>query len=114
MPKAKSKEGNNALEIGSIASTNTTFLCGRIDADENKIGLLDCLVYARGEKEVATTGFLDDVDQPGFIYGQVVVGAIPRVDSSLVEVDDGDLNVWALQRNDGTSRATYGGRKRKM
>lgn len=64
-----SKGENRALEIGCVASTNTTFLCRCIDADENKVGLLNGLVYARGEKEVATASFLDDVDEPWFIYG---------------------------------------------
>lgn len=67
---------------------------------------MDSDVYARGEKEVATTGHLDDVDKTRFVYGQSVVGAIPSINSSLVEVDDGNLDMWALQRNDSTGRAT--------
>ena len=67
--QGEKKKRNHALEISCIASTNTTFLCRRIDADENKVGLLNGLVYARGEKEVATTSFPDDIDKPWFIYG---------------------------------------------
>jgi hypothetical protein len=67
--KKRGKKSNRALEIGSKASTNAALLCRGVDANENKVCLLDGEVYVRGEKEIATTGFLDDVDEPGFIYG---------------------------------------------
>jgi hypothetical protein len=42
-----------------------------------------------------------------------MVGAIPSVDSILVEVDDGNLDMWALPRNDSTGRATCEEQKQK-
>ena len=100
------KKSDHALEIGSKTSTDATLLCGSVDTDENKVRLLDGTVYVRREKQVATTCFFDDIVKAWFIYGQGVAGAVPGVDPSLVEVNDGDLDVWALQGNDRASRAT--------
>ena len=100
------KGAKHALEVSSKASTNTRLLCRGVDAYENEVRLLDGAVYLRGEIQVATTCFFDNIDEAWFIYGKGVVGAVPSVDSFLVEVNDGDLNVGAFQRNDSASRAT--------
>ena len=100
------KESKRVLEIGSIASTNARLLCRGVDADENEVRLLDGLVHVRGEKEVAATCLFDDVVKAWFIDGEGVAGAIPSINPRLVEVNDCDLDVWALECDDRASRAT--------
>lgn len=63
------KESKRVLEIGSKTSTDTRLLCRSVDADKNEVRLLDGLVYVRGEKEVATTCFFDNVVKARFIDG---------------------------------------------
>ena len=56
-------------------------LRGRVDTDEDKVGLLDGLVHVGGEGEVATAGLLDHLDESGLIDGELVVGAVPCIDT---------------------------------
>jgi hypothetical protein len=102
----RGERSKHVLEIGSKASTDTTLLCRGVDADENEVRLSDGAVYVRGESQVTTTCLFDDIDEARFVDGQGVVGAVPCVDSLLVEVNDGNLDVGAFQRNDSASRAT--------
>jgi hypothetical protein len=104
--KKDTQKGSHVLEVSSKAGTDTTLLRGCVHANEDEVGLFDRAVYVSGEKEIATTCFLDDIDEAGFVNGQGVVGAVPGIDPSLVEVNDGDLDFWALQRNDSAGRAT--------
>ena len=47
---------------------------------------------------------LDDIDETGFVNGQRIVAAVPSINPGLVEVDDRDLDVWALERDDSARR----------
>lgn len=62
------KGEKHELEVGSKASTNTSLLCGGVDADENEVCLLDGAVYVRGERQVATTCLFDNIVEARFIY----------------------------------------------
>ena len=64
------------------------------------------LVDVGGEEQVAAAGGLDNLNEAWFVDRQVEVGAVPRVDTRLVQVDDGDLDLGALECNDGARRAT--------
>lgn len=100
------KQGSqDSLEIRGKASTDTALLGGRVDTDEDKVGLEDALVDIRGEEEVATARLTDDVDETGLIDRKCEIRAVPSIDPSLVQVDDGDLNVGALEGDDRASRA---------
>ena len=81
-------------------------LRGRVDTDEDKVGLLDALVDVRREEEVAAAAGPDDLLETGLVDRELEVWAVPRVDTRLVQVDDGDLDVGALQRDDRARRAT--------
>ena len=50
----------------------------------------------------------DDVLKAGLVDRELEVSAVPRIDAGLVEVDDGDLDVGALEGDDSARRATYG------
>lgn len=97
----------HVLKICSEASTNAALLRRRVDTDEDQIGLLDALVHVCGEEEVASAGLFDDVNETRLVDGEVIVGAVPRVDTRLVEIDDGDLDVGAFESDDGARRATW-------
>lgn len=64
---------------------------------ENEVGLLDALVHLGGEEEVLADAGLDDLVEPGFVDWEV--RAVPRLDPRLRNVNDGDLDFWALERN---------------
>ena len=96
----------DALEIGGEAGTDTRLLGRSVYGDEDEVCLTDALVNIGGEEEVAAAGLADDVLEAGLVDGEVEVGRVPRVDTRLVEVDDGDLDVGALQRDDRARRAT--------
>lgn len=49
---------------------------------------------------------LHDVDQAGLVDGKSEIRAVPCVNARLVEIDDGDGDVGAFERNDGASRTT--------
>ena len=96
----------HALEISSEAGSHTRLLGGSVDRDEDEVRLANGLVDVGREEEVAAAGLPDDLLQPGLVDGQLEVGAVPRVDPGLVQVDDRHLDVRALERDDGTRRAT--------
>ena len=96
----------DALEIGGEASTNTRLLGGGVDGDKDEVSLTDALVDVGREEEVPAACLADDVLQAGLVDGEVEVGGVPRVDTGLVKVDDGDLDLRALECDDGTRRAS--------
>ena len=65
--------------------------------DGYKVGLGDTLVNLGREEQVPTPASLDDVDETGLVNGEVEVGVVPGVDSGLVDVNDGDLDVRTLE-----------------
>lgn len=68
------------------------------------LSLGDSLVDVSGEEEVLSTGTLDDLIESRLVDGEVV--RVPGVNTRLVEVDDGHLDVGALGRDNGTGGAT--------
>ena len=97
----------DVLEIRSKAGTDARLLGGSVHGHEDEVSLADGLVDVRGEEEVAAARLLDDFKEPGLVDWELVIRAVPRVDTGLVEVDDGDLDVRAFEGNDGARRATY-------
>lgn len=95
------------LEVCGKAGSDTGFLGRGVDADKNEVGLSDGVVDVGGEKEIATACLADDGLETGFIDRELVVGTVPGVDAILVEVDDGDLDMRTLERNDSARRAPY-------
>lgn len=99
--------GMHSLEISGKSCTNTALLCRCVDRDKDQISLLDGLVNIGGEEEVATAGLADNGVETWLVDGEVELGAVPRIDTGLVQVHNGDLNVGALQSNDSASGATW-------
>jgi hypothetical protein len=64
----------------------------------NSFRLNDSLVDPGGEEEVLATAASDNVLETRFIRWEPRVGRVPSVDTSLVEVDDGDLDVGTVAR----------------
>ena len=85
----------DALEIGGEASTNTRLLGRGVDGDKDEVSLTDALVDVGREEEVPAACLADDVLQARLVNGEVEVGGVPGVDTGLVEVDDGDLDMRA-------------------
>ena len=67
---------------------------------------MDALVDVCGEEQVASPRLPYDLLQSGLVNRQLELGAVPRIDTRLVEVDDGDANVGALERDDSAGRTT--------
>jgi hypothetical protein len=103
-------KGRHSLEIRSKASAYPRLLGGCIDRDENEVGVLDTLIDVGGEEEVPPSRLADNVFEPGFVDGKVIVGTVPGVDTSLVEVYNGHCDVRALERYHGTSRSSCWGK----
>ena len=95
-----------SLEVGSEASSHTALLCGSVNTNKDQVGFKDALVYIGREEEVAAAAAANDILKAGLVDGEIEVGTVPRVDTRLIEVDDGDLDVGALQRDDRARRAT--------
>ncbi len=97
----------DVLQISSETGSNTRLLGGSVHGHEDKVGLLNGLVDVRGEEEVAVPCLADDILETWLVDGELEVGAVPRIDSGLVEVDDGDLDVGAFEGNDSACRTTW-------
>jgi hypothetical protein len=92
------EETVNLRKISSHASTHSGFLGGSVDRDKDEISLLDGGIYIRGEEQVLATALKDNLIQTRFVNGKVV--GIPSINASLVQVNDGDLDVMALVSDD--------------
>ena len=94
------------LEISGKPSADTTLLCGRVDADEDEVSLINAFIDIGREEEVATARLTDNVFKTWFIDGQIEFWAIPGIDTSLVQVDNGNGDMRAFQRDNRASWAT--------
>ena len=97
----------DSLEIRSKPSADARFLGGRIDRDENEVGVLDALIDVGGEEEVLPSRLADDVFEARFVDRKVKVRTVPSVDPGLVEVYDGHGDVRALECDDGTGWSSW-------
>lgn len=98
---------DRSLEISCEACTNTALLGGGVDTDEDEVGLHDSLVDFSGEEQVATATFADDVFETRLVDGELEILVVPCIDTSLVEINDRDNDMGALQRNNGASRTAW-------
>ena len=98
------ERNDNTLKVGCIASTDARLLCGGVDTNENKIRLFNRFVYVGRKEEVAATCFLDNIDELRFVNRQRIVFAVPSINPSLVEVNDSDFDVRALECNHSACR----------
>ena len=103
-----SEPKGDVLEICSKPGSHTGLLGGGVDGDEDQVRLANGFVNVGREEEVAAAGLPNDVLEPGFVDGELKVRAIPRINTSLIEVDNRDLDVRALERDYGARRATFG------
>ena len=104
--RKRTKKKCYSLQISSKPRADAALLRGRVDRDEEEVGLQYGGVDVGGEEEVAAAAAANDILKAGLVDGEIEVGTVPRVDTRLVEVDDGDLDVGALQRDDRARRAT--------
>ena len=93
------------LQVRAEACADTALLRWGVDRDEDKIRLLDALVNVRGEEEVFAASSLHDINKSGLVDGQAEIRAVPRVDTCLVQVHNGNLDLGALEGDDGAGRA---------
>ena len=64
---------------------------GRVLIENDSLGFCDGLVHVGGEEKVLPPSSLDDLIETGLVDGEVV--RVPGVNTSLVQVDNGDLDV---------------------
>jgi len=67
---------------------------------------LDRAVDICGEEKVATARLADDMIETGLIDWEGEISRVPSVNAGLVEVDDGNLDMRALERHNCACRAT--------
>ena len=85
------------VQVSGETSTETRLLGRSVDRDKDQVGLGDTLVDLGGEEQVPASASLDNINETGLVDGQVEVGVVPSVDTGLVEIDDSDLDVRALE-----------------
>ena len=105
--KRKARKHEDVLEVGGEASTDARLLGRGVDGDEDEVCLGDSLVNVGREEEVAAAGLLDNVNETGLVDGQLEVGRVPCINTRLVQVDDRNLDVGALERDDSAGRPAY-------
>lgn len=66
----------------------------KCEGRHHSLGLGDGLVDIGGEEQVSSSSLLDDIVELGLVDGEVV--RVPSVNSGLVEIDNGDLDVGAV------------------
>lgn len=85
--------------MGVLTETKMRLLCISEQLFQEKLnhslGLLNTLVNVSAEEEVLAPGGLNDIFETRLVDREVV--GVPGVNSLLVEVDNGDLNVRAVQ-----------------
>ena len=91
------------LQIGSKASPHSALFRWGVHTDENEVGFPDALVDICGEEQIAPAADLDDLDETRFIDWQAEVRAVPRVNTRLIQIDDGHFDCGALERDDSAS-----------
>jgi hypothetical protein len=97
---------DNLLEVSSETGTNAAFLCRGVDTDEDELGLLNGLVHVRREEEVTTASLTNYIHETRLVNGELKVWAIPSIDTSLVEINDGNPDVGTLESDDRACGAT--------
>lgn len=96
----------HVLEISGEASADTRFFGGGVYADENELGFQDGLVDICREEEIASTSLTDDILEARFVDRKFEVWRVPGVDTSLIEINDGDLDVGTLESDYRASGTT--------
>jgi hypothetical protein len=91
-------------EVGSLASSKPTGLGGGVHRDKDNVSLSDVLLNISAEEEVPAPALLHNIIETRLVDRQGVT--VPGLNAGLGDVDDDDLNVWALEGNDGHGWAT--------
>ena len=99
----------DVLEVSSETGPDARLLGGSVHGHKYEVSLPDGLVDVGREEEVAAACLTDDLLEARLVDWELEVGAVPRIDAGLVEVDDGDLDVRTLEGDDGTRWATWEG-----
>ena len=90
-----------------MASPHTLDLGGSVDGQEDHVSGGDRGVDLRREVKVSPSASTDDLIQAGFIDRKLgEIGVVPSVDASLIEVDDGHLELRTTVSNNSHGRTT--------
>lgn len=91
-------------EIGSKSSSDSVLLGRSVYRDKYNICLDNSSIYLAGEEEILSTTAKYNIVKTRLVDGELV--AIPSIDAGLVDVNDGDLYVWAFMSDDRTGWST--------
>ena len=91
-------------KISGHSSAHTSLLGGGVDRDKDQIGIDNGLINVSGEEQVLATTGKDDLIKTGLVNGEVI--RVPGIDTGLVQIDDGDVDVMALVSNNGGAGTT--------
>ena len=80
-----------------LMHSSTTFRLSLSLPDKHEVGLSNMLVSVGAEKQVAPAALFDDFCEARLVDWQVV--AVPGFDPGLVNVDDYNFDLGALERN---------------
>lgn len=92
-------------KISSHTGAQTSLLGRSVDRDKDQISLLDSSIDISGEEQVLATTIKDNLLQSRFINRKFV--RVPSVDTSLVQVNDSNLDMMTFVGNDSTSGTTF-------
>ena len=95
-----------SLEISGETCTNTALLCRGVDADKNQVGLFNALIHIGGEEQVAASSLADNFLESGLVDGELEIRTVPCINTGLIQVDNGDSDVGALEGDDSTCRTS--------
>jgi hypothetical protein len=101
------KKEMEILEISGKAGTDTALLRRGVDGHEDELRLPDALLDVGREEQVAAAACPNDVLEARLVDGELEVRAVPRIDTRLVEIDDGDSDVRAFQCDNSACRTTF-------
>src|SRR5258708_34179308 len=93
----------HSLKVRSENRAHTGLFGRGIDTNEDQFGFEDGIVDISGKEQVSTTGLGDNILEARFIDRELEITRVPRVNTSLVEVDDRDSNMRTFQSYHGTS-----------
>jgi len=70
------------------------------------LSLFNCFFHVGGKEQITIASLTNNILEARFVDREIKIWAVPGIDTSLVQVNNGDLDVGAFKRDDCAGRAT--------